>query len=238
LSPFFGGKKTARIQLDGSERYLVTFELFDQLGFVSHKALQVLMCQKCKICVIPADLIGHAESCQNISRKSVSVQDLNDLVHKQSIHLDTSSVIHPSPRGPPVEGLAEPVEGYACSVDRANCDYCCTSLRRMETHVRTHLGRPLNMVDCYHSKVKLQKLFPHFGIKLFEVEPTLSNISITDPFSRILRDLLPVMPGESLFSPNLPRLGPDVLTLGWRPVQIPPYRWRIKRRRGLLSYDT
>jgi hypothetical protein len=181
----------------------VTFEPLDRIGFVSHKALRVLMCQKCKFCFIPNDVVGHARTCQNASPKSVSSEELLELVEGELFHLHPSTVILPSPRGPPVEGLAK-TEGWACSVDPVGCAYCCCNLKGMQTHVRTHPDRPPKMSDCYRAPVCLQTLFNKFGVTYFEVEPALADVSHGDPLAHILQKYLPVVPGDRFF----PRLFP------------------------------
>lgn len=180
----------ARIPLHGSHRYLITCELLDRIGFVSHKALRVLICRKCRYCYIPNEVVGHAHSCQKVSPRSVDAEDFQELVLGQLIHLEVPYVLHPSPRGPPVEGVAE-AKGWACSVDPTLCAYCCCNLKGMENHVRTHSIRPPNMKNCYRENVQLQTLFQKFGVKYFEVEPALANVSNGDPLARILRDFLP-----------------------------------------------
>ena len=188
----------ARIQLDGSRSYLVTFEPLDRIGFVAHKALRVLMCRKCLFCFIPNDLMGHAQTCQGASQKSVSSEELWELVEGELFHLDVSSVILPSPRGPPVEGIKR-VDGCACSVDPASCAYCCCNPKGMETHVRSHPNRPPRMSDCYRASVTLQTLFNKFGVTYFEVEPALANVSSGDPLAHILQKYLPIVPGDFMF---------------------------------------
>jgi hypothetical protein len=191
---------TARISLDGSQRYLVTRPLFDEMGFVAHMALQVLLCRKCGSCFIPNDVAGHARNCQSFDSKSINMQEFDDLCDSLLIHMDTQSVVHPSPRGPPVEGIKPPELGWACTVDPAHCAYCCCSLKGMQNHVRSHTTRPPNVPDGFHSGVYLQTLFPTFGIKYFEVEPALRNISIDSPLTRILQTLFPNVAGQHVYT--------------------------------------
>jgi hypothetical protein len=53
------------------------------------------------------------------------------------------------------------------------------------------------MTNCYRAGVKLQTLFNKFGVKYFEVEPALSNVSNGDVLAHFISDFLPVMPGDS-----------------------------------------
>jgi len=166
------------------------------MGFVLHKALRVLICRKCRYCFIPGEAIGHAHTCQKVPPRSISIEEFEELVLGQLIHLEVPSVIHPSPRGPPVEGVKK-AKGWACSMDPALCAYCCCNLKGMENHVRTHPNHPPHMKNCYRVNVQLQTLFNKFGVKYFEVEPAFSNVSNGDALARILRDFLPKPGNES-----------------------------------------
>jgi hypothetical protein len=186
----------ARIYLDESHCYLITCEVLDQLGFVSHKALQVLICRKCHYSFIPDEVVGHAHGCRNVSPRSIDLEEFQKLILRQPIHLEVLYILHLLPQGPPVEGITE-VKRLACSMDPVLCAYCCCSLKGMETHIRTHPNHPPNMKNCYWVNVQLQTLFKKFGVKYFEVEPTFSNVSNGDPLACILRDFLPKPGNES-----------------------------------------
>ena len=187
---------SARLHLNGNWNYLISCPLLDQIGFVSHKALRILICRKCQAAFIPADVLGHAWGCQNFRDKSPAlVEEVQNYCDGSLIHSSTDTVIHPAPRGPPVEGIHRDF-GLACSVDPANCAYCCRSKDTMETHVRSHSNRPTSVKDGYRTGVTVQTLFPKFARKFFEVEPALSCISGTSPLALILRDYLPSIPGN------------------------------------------
>jgi hypothetical protein len=188
----------------------------------------VLICRKCRYSFIPNEVIGHAHSCQNVSPRSIDLEEFQELVLGQLIHLEVSSVLHPSPRGPPVEGIAE-VKGWACSVDPVLCAYCCCNLKGMETHVRTHPNHPPDMKNCYRVNVQLQKLFNKFGVKYFEVEPAFSNVSNGDPLARILRDFLPKPGNEYLLHfGSIHSL--SHLTVCFRHMQTLKSGWPVRRR--------
>ena len=85
-----------KINLASSDHYLITYKLLDQIGFVVFKALQVLICRKCGHCYISKDTIEHAHSCQNVSQRSIGIEEFQVLVLKL-IHLEASSIHHPSP---------------------------------------------------------------------------------------------------------------------------------------------
>src|ERR1700733_4223211 len=93
----------ARIKLDGGQSYIVTCEVLDKMGFACHRVLHVLICRKCHICFNPNEAIGHARSCQSVPTKTIDMEVFRLFVSSQAIPPDVSSVILPSPRGPPVE---------------------------------------------------------------------------------------------------------------------------------------
>src|SRR5882762_8194424 len=61
-------------------------------------------------------------------------------------------VLHPSPRGAPVE-ILKTYQEYACAVDPTGCSFACISENWMKQYVRNnHTSHPALMTSCYQSK--------------------------------------------------------------------------------------
>lgn len=118
---------------------------------------------------------------------------------KHGAVVDYAHVLHPAPRGPPVQ-MIDFVKGFACCLSPRSCAFASTSIRTMNDHVRSSLHdaeRRPRLEDCYRSQVAVQTVFPwQARIKWFEVEPALLAPSHPDsnPLNFILQHILPERP--------------------------------------------
>lgn len=149
------------------------------------------------------------------------------------LHAKYSDVVHPGPRGPPVELL--PVEkGYACAVDPASCAFACRSVEWMEKHVRDHPQHDAHLTNCYRSNVPLQTLFSPIGKKYFEVEPALKGIPSDDIFTKIVQEFLPSIPAPPI-TPSEPNERDALLRLTQWDVFMEPYYSDPSKRAAIMA---
>ena len=126
---------SGRIRLDGTCRYLAACDVLGPFGVAIHKLLRVLICLDC---FLPDDMPGH------LKEHGFKVLDRAGFLTacaRWHLHGNYSDVLHPAPRGPPVEVLTR-YTGYACAVDPVHCAYACRSKEWMEKQRRLHKELP------------------------------------------------------------------------------------------------
>lgn len=122
---------------------------------------------------------------------SVPLGDFRAACASLAVHPDYSAVLHPYPRGPPVQHIRQ-TTGFACAADPEKCGFCCRSKEWMVRHVTTlHPKQVHRMSERYRSSVQLQTLFPNLGVKYFEVEPALAGVNSNAVLGRILQQFVP-----------------------------------------------
>lgn len=177
-------------------------EVLSLYGFLFHRKLRVLICQSCRTCFTPRDAVGHA-------RKSHAVKlnyndDFQDDCQTLSIH-PTTDVPVPEPRGPPVPML-DVFDGFSCSADPLQCNYCCRSESVIQRHVReTHMSDLVATSHGYRSNAKVQAYFQSIGTKYFEVLPALNGVKEDHVLSIVLRRFIPCLPEPEPSSPDTER---------------------------------
>ena len=120
-------------------------------------------------------------------------------------YIKHSDILYPSPRGPLIEVIPI-LNGFTYAVDPAGYTFACCSKDWIEKHVRKdHPDRPALLTSCYHSRVKVQMLFPTFMKKYVEVEPAFWNVPKDDVLIHVLRNFLPTIPGPSVNPPDSDR---------------------------------
>lgn len=170
-----------------------------------YKRLKTLHCQPCGRCLIPNDAIGHAQNKHGLDSKAVCPDEFADVCEELGVHQEAYLVVHPSPRSPPVE-YTRSVTGVACTVDPANCAYCCTKPEVMDKHVREkHPSHPHPLSNCYRVGIQVQTLFLTFGVKYFEVEPALASVPKGSPLNYILQQFLPSLEPDPILPPDTER---------------------------------
>lgn len=219
---------TARVILDGTCQYLASCKTLRPLGFAVHRVLQVLMCIPCKACILPKDGPGHCHSEHGL--KVENRDEFMEACTRWGVHQTYIDVLHPSPRGPPVE-LIPMEKGYACSVDPRSCAFACCSREWMEKHVGLqHPDHDSFISNCYRSQITLQTLFSPIGKKYVEVEPALRNVSNEDVFARIVQEYIPALPASSIPGPDNPNERDALLRLmQWDTFMEPYYTVPSKR---------
>jgi hypothetical protein len=220
-----------RIILDGTKRYFAACKTLSSAGFAAHRALKLLFCLKCKTFILPKDAPGHA------SDHDLKVEDKPAFMRaceQWKIHQTLAGVVHPNPRGPPVEGLAMD-KGFACAMEPAGCAFACRSHEWMEKHVRAHPEHDPLLSNCYRSNVTIQTLFAHIGKKFFEVEPALRDIPPDDILTRLIQDFLPTLPAPSIPPSDNPNERDALLRLMQWDVYMEHYYTVPSKRAAILA---
>jgi len=210
-----------RVRLDGAVRYLAACETLCPLGVVVHKLLHVLICLACKSCIIPSHMPGHLKE---HGFKNIDKIAFTAACERWGIIQLPERVLHPSPRGAPVE-ILKTYQGYACAVDPTGCSFACTSENWMKQHVRNdHTSHPALMTSCYRSNVPVQTLFRPFHKKYIEVQPALCNVAQDNVLARVLQDFLPTLPLPTITPPqNDKEIDPLLRLMQWHKYMEPYY---------------
>lgn len=196
---------TARILLDAGNDYITSHECFDRLGLLIHRKLGVLVCKACETCVLAPE--GPSHCVNNHGRLPT---DFDKVAYCQALvdnglHLNYKDVIHPHPRGSPVQYLAL-ANGLACRVSPEKCAYATPSKRMMENHIRDHGLSEGHLERYYIANANVQSLFRSSKARLwFQVYPNIvgDTPSSRDPLNKILQEVLPK------FDPLPPRSAPN-----------------------------
>jgi hypothetical protein len=188
----------ARIFLEAGVDYIFVHPLLDHIGFVLHTGLRILICKSCDSRSLAGFARGHFIDHHNGSEHlhGWDKEAFIKLAVEHKLHLDYEDVVHPAPRGPPIQ-MIETTKGLACSLSPSTCGYCTPSLKLMQTHTASSVhdeDRRPRKADCYREDVTLQTVFPwQKKIKWFEVEPALLSPSLaaSNPLNFILQNIIP-----------------------------------------------
>lgn len=127
--------------------------------------------------------------------------ELEELCKSRGVHTRAQDVPVPRAGGPPVQGIAPPVEGLSCTADPA-CEYSVQDLQTMLRHCRENHGQGL-LNNSKFRKSMVQSMFPSVGHVYFEVDPAATLESNLD-VRRYLRGTFlpahasdPVVPQDS-----------------------------------------
>ena len=201
------------------------------LGLRFHVQLKVLICVHCQICLVPKDVIGHAQTheFEPIARKFFPPERSNlDLIE------NCDDVPLPTPHGPPVECVAVHV-GYGCRA--GECMYASKSKETMMKHIRKVHGvrEACKASDCFEQHVSVQTLFPGVGRRYFRVNPMLAGSRADNPFAVVIRDIIPKLPELPLpRSDNQREVAPMERVTHWQ-EHLEPWMSTRATRRELLS---
>lgn len=176
----------------------MSHSILDKIGFVRHKLLRVLLCKTCHKSKLVEEAPGHYKDNHSPIRynNTFDLAEYADLCVKYKLVQSHAEVIHPAPRGPPVQFITITHNCYACTVDPSQCAYVASKLNTIEKHCKTHPDRNVYLPECYRKGVSAQTLFTHFGAKMFEVQKHLASgrTSSRSVLNIVLQDLLPKEP--------------------------------------------
>lgn len=155
--------------------------------------LRVLVCPVCQTYILAPE--GPTHCVQNHGPLPVNFNKTAycQAIVESGLHIDYNDVIHPRPRGPPVQFLTQS-SGYACRIN-SECLYATTSKRMMENHLRDHgisraQSRTHNIIET-----KVQSLFRSTKGRLwFDICTSLDGDrpdGSKDPMDVILQEMLP-----------------------------------------------
>ncbi|KAI9461354.1 hypothetical protein HD554DRAFT_2176321 [Boletus coccyginus] len=143
--------------------------ILDSLGLWFHCTLNILLCCDYKVALTSQMVFGH---CKNHHSHSIAPNILEAFIAfcgKKEVFMKPEEVVLPKPRGPPVEGISDPVDGYCCTTER-ECPYSMKDCSSMQCHNREK-HRSVVMSDICLRAAKVQTLFTAVGKVYFEVIP-------------------------------------------------------------------
>lgn len=174
--------------LDPLQLYLVSDPVLEELGFLHHTALGILICHTCQHALFPTEVISHARQHHKVPKKHCNTPLLEAYCSTHGLHDVLSMVPSLAPKGTPVESIKEH-QGLACRLDPGRCNYCCKARKAMDNHMRSQHphSQQFPLSKCYRSEVTVQTLFHGASKRYFEVEPTLHAVTgPLDPLPLIL----------------------------------------------------
>ncbi|KAH0825830.1 hypothetical protein J3R83DRAFT_7803, partial [Lanmaoa asiatica] len=177
-------------------------ELLDQLGMWLHGPLHILICRQCGVGLTTETALGHMKNQHNLLVKAIQKSAFERLCKDRLICEKPQDVITPKAGGSPVEGIATPVEGFACCAD-STCTYSVRDQQTMIRHSKEKHGLRITGQRLYRPCM-VQCLFSRGPGKVyFEVDPTVTPGCDVD-VRRYLRGTFlpahakdPVVPQES-----------------------------------------
>ena len=147
-----------------------------------------------------------------------------------SIYPVPEQVLLPSPCGPPVQFIAPPVNGFACSVD-SDCHYAVKDLHTMQRHSREkHSHLPLT--EGRHRPCQVQRLITGVGNSYFEIDSDLHGSNATQDLRASLKEMVLAFQAPVIPPPNTEReRTPLIRCMDWDTF-LPNIRMDPTRRRA------
>lgn len=152
-----------QVVLEMGKSYIVSHPCLEELSFVFHEALGLLICRRCETGVPGKHVIGHVNHQHNETTSSMLQSSLYDFCVAYRVRMSSGSVVNPAPGGPPVECIELPVDGFRCEA----CGYCSKAVSTLQAHIRSHSGLPFAEMRFHPTKV--QRLLRGAASTYFEV---------------------------------------------------------------------
>ena len=166
---------SSRVELIRGKDYLVYDEILDQIGIFYHNALHVFICKTCKAVLSKNTIRGH-ENKHGYDLLQGDLEEIDRWCTSNHVHSLAETVNLPLPRGPSVQGILPPVDGFAC-IASPDCMYAAVSVNSMRRHARdahnVHRSPDNNL-----RLAKVQRLFRSVNSAYFEVEPDPADLNI------------------------------------------------------------
>jgi hypothetical protein len=182
-------------QLDGSICYLLTNPFLTLHSLRVHRHFRTLHCISCNIALLPSTTPGHMRNTHNKTMSTDDIRELDDVLQLHQV-LTTTDVQVPPPGGPPVEGLAIQLDGYACS----ECSACTQTYKTFKNHWSMDHKEFDAPARKSYRKTAIQSFFPT-PLHPFAVNPSLASIATSDPFYLYLTQEVPKLKNMTLVPP-------------------------------------
>lgn len=148
-------------------------ELLDQLGMWLHSSLHILVCRQCRVGLTAETALGHMKKQHNLFVEVTQKGAFEQLCKDRLIHERPWDVVTPKAGGPPVQGIATPIEGFACCADNT-CTYSVHDQQTMIRHSKEKHGLQITGQRLYRPCM-VQCIFQGAGKVYFEVDPTVTT---------------------------------------------------------------
>ena len=161
----------------------------------AHSHFKTLHCMSCQVAIPPQSIPGHLQKKHSKTLTKKQILDLSMVVEKYHITVGTDVRI-PVAGGPPVEGLALHPNKFACVA----CNACQLNFKTFQNHwYKEHKDVELPAKNGF-KKAAIQTFFSQ-PQNFFEVDPTLTFQSTTDPFHLYLKTQVPKMQPSDFIPP-------------------------------------
>ena len=176
-----------------------------------HGPLQILICQSCQVGLTSDTALGHLRSKHNRKVRDSEKILFEELCKSRNVHEKPQEVVMPKPGGPPVPGIAPPVEGFSCAAD-SECNYSVQDYQTMLKHCRVKHQQGL-AGNSLHRRSWVQFLFAGFGKLYFEVDPDVAAASDLDVRQYLRGTFLPAQVDDPLVPQGSDRDRPPLLKI-------------------------
>lgn len=149
---------------------------------------------------------------------------------ESKLYAKPAEVKLPAPGGPPVQLIAEPFEGLACTAS-AECMYCVKDLETMQKHARVkHGSSALRAIQ--HRRCLIQHIFTSVGNSYFEISNSAPPGTTPDLKATLKASFLPAFDVPLVVPADTEReRTPLVRCMGWDKF-MPDVRLNPAQRRA------
>ncbi|KAI9456768.1 hypothetical protein HD554DRAFT_2177923 [Boletus coccyginus] len=153
--------------------------------------------------------LGHLKSQHDFVVQATQKSAFEQLCKDYLIYKKPQDVILPKAGGPPVQGIAAPVEGFACCAGNA-CEYSVCDVQMMIRHSKEKHARRITG-ERTHRPCLVQCIFRGVGKVYFEVDPTATFECDLDVRRYLRATFLPAHAMDPIVPQDLDRDRPQLL---------------------------
>jgi hypothetical protein len=197
--------------LDGTQTYLESDKILSVLSLRIHKYFKTLHCMICNLAIPPTSMPQHIHKKHGRTLNKEENSHLAEALSKHQVRNGTD-VPKPAPGGPPVEGLALHLNGYACIA----CDICHHNFLTFQNHwSKEHKDIALPAKKGF-KMATLQTFFARPSV-FFQVNPALATLSKSDPFHIYITKEVPKIETTTIIPPptSFKEVPPLLQAMGW-----------------------
>ena len=149
-----------------------------------------------------------------------------------SIYTVPEEVKLPAPRGPPVQLIPPPVDGFACML-HSDCHYAVKDLHTLQRHCRQIHGRSAPLPEGSYRPCQVQQLFTGIGHAYFEIDADLQSSAVQPDLRTSLKKMVQTIHSSAIVPPDTEReRTPLIRCMDWDTF-MPNLRMDPKKRHAV-----
>ncbi|KAG2134202.1 uncharacterized protein EDB93DRAFT_1254626 [Suillus bovinus] len=208
------------VSLLSSVDYLRSNEVLDALGVCLHSRLKILICYSCRVALTSGMISGHRKNRHKSYRVPPdALQSFLDYCLEANVYEKPEHVKLPTAGGPPVQQIADPIDGFACTAS-SDCAYAVKDLFTMQRHGRETHGAT-GLMEIHHRSCQVQRIFSSVGNSYFEIGNNFVPSARPDVRSALQATFIPAVEHSLVVPANTEReRTPLMRFMGWDKFQV------------------